>query len=107
MEEEQAVMALWLTQVDGLALEVEVLQHQDKGAALRGRLHPSAHLTALDVISGGAGSWGTQQNPALHRLETQRDFHKVIRRNKSFHGVTVQILSTTPSYYYPHVSDEV
>lgn len=44
---------MWgLTQVDGLALEVEVLQHQ-KGAFLEGRVHPPVHLTALEVIPGG------------------------------------------------------
>lgn len=106
MEDEQAVMALWLTQVDGLALKVEVLQHQDEVAALRGWLHPSAHLTALDVIPEGEGSWGTQQNSALHRLEAHRDSQKVIIRNKSFRWVTVQILRTNPFYYCPHVRDE-
>lgn len=48
---------LWLTQIDGLALKVEVFQHQHKEAALRGGLHPTAHLAALDVIPGGEG-WG-------------------------------------------------
>lgn len=58
MEDVQAVTAPRLTQGDGLALKVEVLQHQDKGAALRCWLHPSAHLAALDVIPGGEGSGG-------------------------------------------------
>ena len=52
--------ALWLTQIDGLALKVEVFQHQNKDAALRGGLHPTAHLAALDVIPGGEG-WGRQK----------------------------------------------
>lgn len=55
MEKEQAVTIPWLTQINGLALEVEVLQHQDKGAALGGWVNPSAHLAALDVIPGRRG----------------------------------------------------
>lgn len=55
MEKEQAVTIPWLTQINGLVLEVEVLQHQDKGAALGGWVNPSAHLAALDVIPGRRG----------------------------------------------------
>lgn len=94
---------LWLTQIDGLALKVEVFQHQHKKAALRGGLHPTAHLAALDVIPGGEG-WG-RQNSTLYRLETHRNAHKVIR-NKTSHWVTVQILSTTPVHYRSLVRDE-
>lgn len=58
MEKKQAATIPWLTQINGLALEVEVLQHQDKGAALRGWVDPSAHLAALDVIPGRREEWG-------------------------------------------------
>lgn len=71
---------LWLTQIDGLALKVEVFQHQHKEAALRGGLHPTAHLAALDVIPGGEG-WG-RQNSMLYRLETHRKAHKVMKQEQ-------------------------
>lgn len=84
-----------LTQIDGLALKVEVLQHQDQGAALRGRLHPTAHLAALDVIPGGKDLGDTTEFSFPQTWDT-RGLSQVITRQE-LPLVTVQIRSTTPS----------
>lgn len=77
-------------------MKVEVLQHEDKRATLRGWLHPSAHLTALYIIPVR----GYDRKGMTEFRLTQTDTHRE-PRNKSFHWVDVQILSTTHSIIVP------